>query len=60
MPGSTSLPAWQVLLTTLVVKIAVMAALAQADHWRFETTGVIACPSGPRDVHRKSEVGLCG
>ncbi len=28
MPGSTSLPAWQVLLTTLVVKIAVMAALA--------------------------------
>lgn len=28
MPGPTSLPAWQVLLTTLVVKIAVMAALA--------------------------------
>ncbi len=28
MPGSTLLPAWQVLLTTLVVKLAVMAALA--------------------------------
>ncbi len=28
MPGTTSLPAWQVLLTTLVVKLAVMAALA--------------------------------
>jgi two-component system LytT family sensor kinase len=28
MPGPTSLPAWQLLLTTLVVKLAVMAALA--------------------------------
>jgi two-component system LytT family sensor kinase len=28
MPGQTLLPAWQVLLTTLVVKLAVMAALA--------------------------------
>ena len=28
MPGPTLLPAWQVLLTTLVVKLAVMAALA--------------------------------
>src|SRR5262249_1822728 len=28
MPGSTQLPLWQVLVTTLVVKLAVMAALA--------------------------------
>jgi len=28
MPGSTQLPVWQVLVTTLVVKLAVMAALA--------------------------------
>ena len=28
MPGSTQLPFWQVLVTTLVVKLAVMAALA--------------------------------
>src|SRR4029078_7401042 len=28
MPGSTQLPVWQALVTTLVVKLAVMAALA--------------------------------
>src|SRR5215813_2506230 len=28
MPGSTQLPLWQVLVTTLVVKLAAMAALA--------------------------------